>query len=68
MKSPPSYECLSEDADEKLLPHDNYIAEPTVQDKALNWRYVFAGIFIGILFSLLAFITVAFVQPKNKCI
>lgn len=68
MKSPPSYECLSEHADdEKLLPHDNCIAEPTVRDKALNWRCVFAGIFIGILFSLLAFSTVAFVQPKNKC-
>lgn len=68
MKSPPSYKRLSEDADdEKLLPHDNCIEEPTVRDKALNWRCVFAGIFIGILFSLLAFITIAFFQPKNKC-
>lgn len=68
MKSPPSYECLSEDADdEKLLPHDNCIEEPTVRDKVLNWRCVFAGILIGILFSMLAFITVAFFQPKNKC-
>lgn len=68
MKRPPSYECLSEDADdEKLLPHDDGIAEPTVRDKALNWRCLFAGILIGILLSLLTFITVAYVQPKNKC-
>lgn len=68
MKVPPSYEHLSEDADdEKLLPHDDCIAERTVRDKALNWRCVFAGFFIGILFSLLVFSTVAYVQPNNKC-
>lgn len=68
MKSPSSYHRLSEDTDdEKLLPHNNFIAEITVRDKAPNWRCLFAGIFIGILVSLLAFSTVAYVQPKNKC-
>lgn len=68
MNSLPSYEGLSEDADdENLLPNENYIAEPTMQDKALNWRCVFAGVFIGVLFSLFALTTFAFVQPKNKC-
>ncbi|KAF3015044.1 hypothetical protein E8E14_010334 [Neopestalotiopsis sp. 37M] len=43
------------------------IPEPTLRDKALNWRCLLAGIFIGILLSLLPFSTVAFVQPKNKC-
>ena len=68
MERPSSYECLSEDADdEKLLRHDNCIPEATVPDKALHWRWVLAGFFIGILFSLLGFRTVAFVQPNNKC-
>ncbi|POS78536.1 hypothetical protein DHEL01_v203068 [Diaporthe helianthi] len=68
MKSQPSYERLSEDADdEKLLPLDTCVAEPNTRVKALNWRCVFAGIFIGILLSLLAFSTVALLQPKNKC-
>lgn len=68
MKSPPSYEFLSEDADdEKLLSRDNCIPEPTARDQAVSWPCVLAGIFIGILFSLLAFGTVAFAQPRNKC-